>query len=46
MLKLEQIAEKNNIQQDNDHEAMGDVIANLGMAKIISEKAPNVWKSS
>jgi len=46
IFKLDQIAEMNNIQHDNAHDAMGDVIATLGMAKIISEKAPNVWKSS
>lgn len=46
VFRLDQISEMNGIQHDNAHDAMGDVIATLGIAKIISEKAPNVWKSS
>ena len=44
--KLDQIAEMNGIVHDNKHDAIGDVLATLGMAKIISERAPSVWKSS
>ena len=46
VFKLDQIAEMNGIIHDNKHDAMGDVIATLGMAKIISDRAPNVWKAS
>ena len=34
----------NGISHDNAHDAMGDVKATLGMAKIITDKAPNVGK--
>jgi len=46
VFKLDQIAEMNGIVHDQKHDAIGDVLATLGMAKIISERAPNVWKSS
>ena len=36
----------NGISHDNAHDAMGDVLATLGMAKIIADKAPSVWKAS
>ena len=36
----------NGISHDNAHDAMGDVLATLGMAKIIANKAPSVWKAS
>ena len=45
--KLDQLAPFNNIEHgDAAHSAIGDVIATIGIAKIISEKAPNVWKAS
>ena len=47
VFKLDQIAEMNgSLAPYNKHDAIGDVLATLGMAKIISERAPNVWKSS
>ena len=36
----------NGISHDNKHDAMGDVLATIGMAKLVSEKAPSVWNSS
>ena len=44
--KLDQMAPLNGIEHGDAHSAIGDVIATLGVAKIISKKAPNVWKSS
>ena len=46
VFKLDQIASMNGISHDNAHDAMGDVLATLGMAKIIADKAPSVWKAS
>ena len=36
----------NGIEHGNAHSAIGDVIATIGIAKLISKKAPNVWKAS
>ena len=44
--KLDQMAPLNGIDHGNAHSAIGDVIATLGIAKIIAKKAPNVWKAS
>ncbi len=44
--KLDQMAPLNGIEHGDAHSAIGDVIATLGVAKIISKKAPNVWKAS
>ena len=44
--KLDQIAPLNGIKHDDAHSAIGDVVATLGIAKIISNKAPSVWKAS
>ena len=46
VFKLDQIATMNGISHDNKHDAMGDVLATIGMAKLVSEKAPSVWNSS
>jgi exodeoxyribonuclease-1 len=46
VFKLDQIASMNGISHDNAHDAMGDVLATIGMAKIIADKAPSVWKAS
>ena len=46
VFKLDQIASMNGISHDNAHDAMGDVLATMGMAKIIADKAPSVWKAS
>ena len=45
--KLDQLAPFNNIEHgDAAHSAIGDCIATIGVAKLISKKAPNVWKAS
>ncbi len=44
--KLDQMAPLNGINHSNAHSAIGDVIATIGIAKIIANKAPNVWKAS
>ena len=44
--KLDQMAPLNGIEHDDAHSAIGDVMATVGIAKIISKKAPNVWKAS
>ena len=44
--KLDQMAPLNGIEHSDAHSAIGDVIATLGIAKIISKKAPSVWKAS
>ena len=38
VFKLDQIASLNGISHENAHDAMGDVLATLGMAKIIAKK--------
>ena len=44
--KLDQMAPLNGIEHGNAHNAIGDVVATVGIAKIIAQKAPNVWKAS
>ena len=45
--KLDNLAPLNNIEHgDAAHSAIGDVIATVGVAKLIAKKAPNVWKAS
>ena len=44
--KLDQMAPLNGIEHGDAHSAIGDVIATVGIAKIIANKAPNVWKAS
>ena len=44
--KLDQMAPLNGIEHGNAHSAIGDLIATIGIAKLISKKAPNVWKAS
>ena len=44
--KLDKMAPLNGIEHSDAHSAIGDVIATLGVAKIISNKAPSVWKAS
>ena len=46
VFKLEQLAPMNGIKHDKAHSAMGDVLATIGIAKILNKKAPNVWKAS
>ncbi len=44
--KLDQMAPLNGIEHDDAHSAIGDVLATIGIAKLILKKAPNVWKAS
>ena len=45
--KLDNLAPLNNIEHgEAAHSAIGDVIATVGVAKLIAKKAPNVWKAS
>ena len=44
VFKLEVLTKMNNIMH-NAHDAMGDVIATIEIAKILSKKANNIWKS-
>ncbi|MDP6440250.1 MAG: exonuclease domain-containing protein [Pelagibacteraceae bacterium] len=46
LFKLDQLAPMNNIKHDKAHSAMGDVLATVEIAKLLSKKAPNVWKAS
>ena len=46
LFKLEQLAPMNNIKHDKAHSAMGDVLASIGIAKLLNKKASNVWKAS
>lgn len=42
--KLENLAAANNIVHDRAHEALSDVYATIGMAKLIREKQPKLFK--
>jgi len=44
--KLDKMAPLNGIEHSDAHSAIGDVIATLGIGKIIAKKAPSVWKAS
>ncbi len=44
--KLDQMAPLNGIEHGDAHSAIGDVVATIGIAKLIAKKAPNVWKAS
>ena len=44
--KLDKMAPLNGIEHGDAHSAIGDVVATLGIAKIILNKASNVWKAS
>ena len=46
VFKLEKLAPMNDIRHDQAHSAMGDVLATIEIAKLLSKKAPNVWRSS
>jgi len=46
VFKLEKLAPMNNIQHNQAHSAIGDVIATIEIAKLLNRKAPNVWKAS
>ncbi len=46
VFKLEKLAPMNNIKHKDSHSAIGDVLATIEIAKLLSKKAPNVWKAS
>ncbi len=46
IFKLEKLAPMNDIKHEDAHSAMGDVLATVEIAKLLSKKAPNVWKAS
>tara|TARA_Y100000590_G_scaffold60106_1_gene63976 strand:+ start:1204 stop:2622 length:1419 start_codon:yes stop_codon:yes gene_type:complete len=46
VFKLDKLAPMNDIKHDEAHSAMGDVLATVGIAKLLSKKAQNVWKAS
>ena len=46
VFKLEKLAPMNGIKHDDAHSAMSDVLATIEIAKLLSKKAPNVWKAS
>ncbi len=46
VFKLEKLAPMNDIKHDQAHSAMGDVLATIEIAKLLSKKAPSVWKAS
>lgn len=43
-LKLEHLSVANNIEHGQAHDAMSDVYATIGLAKLISEKQPKLWQ--
>ena len=46
ILKLDKIAPLNGISNFKAHDAMGDTFATLELAKIIKNKASNIWKET
>ena len=46
VFKLEKLAPMNGIKHDKAHSAMGDVLATVEIAKLLSKRAPNVWRAS
>jgi len=46
VFKLDKLAPMNGIKHDDAHSAISDVLATIEIAKILSKKAPNVWKAS
>ena len=46
VFKLEKLAPMNDIKHDEAHSAIGDVLATIEIAKLLSKKASNVWKAS
>ena len=43
-LKLEHLSVANNIEHGQAHDAMSDVYATIGLAKLIKEKQPKLWQ--
>ena len=45
IFKLTSLTTQNNIPHDNQHSSAGDVAATAMLAKMISEKVPELWKA-
>lgn len=43
-LRLEHLSAANHIEHGNAHDAMSDVHATIGLAKLIAEKQPKLWQ--
>ena len=43
-MKLEKLAENNNIKHEFAHDAMSDVDATLGIAELIKRNEPDLWE--
>lgn len=43
--KLELLALENGLLHEDAHEAMSDTLATLGLAKLVKDKAPDIWKA-
>jgi exodeoxyribonuclease I len=46
VFKLDRLAPMNGIKHQDAHSAISDVLATIEIAKLLSKKAPNVWKAS
>ena len=46
VFKLDKLAPINGISHKDSHSAIADVLATVGIAKLLSKTAPNVWKAS
>jgi len=46
VFKLDKLAPMNDIEHSDAHSAIADVLATVGIAKLLSKTAPNVWKAS
>lgn len=42
--KLDRLAPANGFKEHNAHDALGDVIATIHLARLIKDRAPNVWR--
>ena len=46
LFKLESLCKMNNITHENSHSSIGDVIANIGLAKLVQNNSPDVWEAA
>ncbi len=46
VFKLDKLAPMNGIKHEDAHSAISDVLATIEIAKLLSKKAPNVWRAS
>ena len=42
--KLDRLAPANGFTEHNAHDALGDVVATIHLARLIKDRAPNVWR--